>query len=156
MEDSGEKWGINMLMGEYHHNVDEKKRLIIPSKFRSELGEKVVITRGLEKCLFLYREDEFQKLVEKLKNMPFTKQRVREFSRFLLSGATLVEFDKQGRINLAPHLVSYANIVKECTIIGIGDRVEIWSDNSWNDFYSSTFDDMSEIADELFSDNFSN
>ena len=77
MEDSGEKWGINMLMGEYHHNVDEKKRLIIPSKFRSELGEKVVITRGLEKCLFLYREDEFQKLVEKLKNMPFTKQRVR-------------------------------------------------------------------------------
>ena len=68
----------------------------------------------------------------------------------------MVEFDKQGRINLAPHLVSYANIVKECTIIGIGDRVEIWSDNSWNDFYSSTFDDMSEIADELFSDNFSN
>ena len=154
MDDSGEKWGISMLMGEYHHNIDEKKRLIIPSKFRNELGEKVVLTRGLEKCLFLYKEDEFNKIVEKLKNMPFTKKQVREFSRFFLSGATLVEFDKQGRVNLAPHLVSYANITKECTVIGTGDRVEIWSDDSWNDFYNSTFDSMSDIADELFSSDF--
>ncbi len=145
-----------MLMGEYHHNIDDKKRLIIPSKFRNELGEKVVLTRGLDKCLFLYKEDEFNKIVERLKNMPFTKKQVREFSRFFLSGATLVEFDKQGRINLAPHLINYAEIKKECTIIGTGDRVEIWSDDSWSLFYNSTFDSMSDIADELFSDNFLN
>lgn len=156
MDDSGEKWGINMLMGEYHHNIDEKKRLIIPSKFRSELGERVVLTRGLDQCLFLYREEEFNKIVEKLKNMPFTKKQVREFSRFFLSGATLVEFDKQGRIIIAPHLGNYAMIKKECTVIGTGDRVEIWSDDNWNKFYNSTFDSMSDIADELFSDNFLN
>ena len=133
MDDSGEKWGINMLMGEYHHNIDEKKRLIIPSKFRSELGERVVLTRGLDQCLFLYREEEFNKIVE-----------------------TLVEFDKQGRIIIAPHLGNYAMIKKECTVIGTGDRVEIWSDDNWNMFYNSTFDSMSDIADELFSDNFLN
>lgn len=156
MDDSGEKWGIIMLMGEYHHNIDEKKRLIIPTKFRSELKEKVVLTRGLDKCLFLYKEEEFNKIVEKLKAMPFTKKQVREFSRFFLSGATLIEFDKQGRINLAPHLIKYAEITKECTIVGTGDRVEIWSDDSWDKFYNSTVESMSEIADELFSDNFLN
>lgn len=145
-----------MLMGEYHHNIDEKKRLIIPTKFRSELKEKVVLTRGLDKCLFLYKEEEFNKIVEKLKAMPFTKKQVREFSRFFLSGATLIEFDKQGRINLAPHLIKYAEITKECTIVGTGDRVEIWSDDSWDKFYNSTVESMSEIADELFSDNFLN
>ena len=156
MDDSGEKWGISMLMGEYHHSIDEKKRLIIPSKLRNELGEKAILTRGLDKCLFLYREDEFNKIVEKLNTIPFTKKQVREFSRFLLSGATLVEFDKQGRIVLPPHLVGFANITKECTVIGTGDRVEIWADNCWNDYYNSTFDSMSDIADELFSNDFLN
>ena len=150
MVQSGEKWGIVMFMGEYLHNLDEKKRLIIPSKFRSELGERLVITRGLENCLFLYAEDDFKKIVDQLKTIPFTKKEAREFMRFFLSGATVVEFDKQGRITIPTTLITYANINKECVIIGTGDRLEVWSSNCWNDVYQSTKDNMSEIAEKLF------
>jgi len=142
-----------MLMGEYLHNLDEKKRLIIPSKFRNELGEKIVVTRGLEKCLFLYAEADFKLIVDKLRMIPFTKKEVRDFMRFFLSGATVVEFDKQGRINIPTTLITYAGINKECVIIGTGDRLEIWSEDSWNDVYNSTKDNMSEIAEKLFDTN---
>ena len=96
----GRKWGVFMLMGEYHHNIDDKGRLIIPSKFRTELGEKLIITRGLDKCLFIYSESEWEKIVSKLKTLPFTNKDARNFTRFFLSGATECEFDKQGRINI--------------------------------------------------------
>ena len=140
-----------MLMGEYLHNLDEKNRLIIPSKFRMELGDKIVVTRGLEKCLFLYSIDDFQKIVDKLKAIPFTKKEVREFMRFFLSGATIVEFDKQGRITIPSTLITYAEMKKECIVIGTGDRLEIWNKNVWDEFYNSTKDNMSEIAEKLFS-----
>ncbi len=140
-----------MLMGEYLHNLDEKNRLIIPSKFRMELGDKIVVTRGLEKCLFLYSVDDFQKIVDKLKAIPFTKKEVREFMRFFLSGATIVEFDKQGRITIPSTLITYAEMKKECIVIGTGDRLEIWNKNVWDEFYNSTKDNMSEIAEKLFS-----
>lgn len=153
MVQSGEKWGIIMLMGEYLHNLDEKKRLIIPSKFRSELGERLVITRGLENCLFLYSEVDFRKIVDKLKMIPFTKKEARGFMRFFLSGATVVEFDKQGRITIPTTLITYSNIDKECVIIGTGDRLEVWSRDSWDDVYNSTKDNMSEIAENLFDTN---
>ena len=130
MEESGD----NMLIGEYHHNIDEKGRLTIPSKFRFDLGDKFVITRGLENCLFAYSEDDFKKIVERLEQIPFTKKDARQFMRFFLSGATLVEFDKQGRINITAPLISYANLEKECIIIGTGDRLEIWSSDNWNNF----------------------
>lgn len=151
MAHGGEKWGIVMLMGEYLHNLDEKNRLIIPSKFRMELGDKIVVTRGLEKCLFLYSIDDFQKIVDKLKAIPFTKKEVREFMRFFLSGATIVEFDKQGRITIPSTLITYAEMKKECIVIGTGDRLEIWNKNVWDEFYNSTKDNMSEIAEKLFS-----
>ena len=142
-----------MLMGEYHHNIDDKGRLTIPSKFRDGLGEKFVITRGLENCLFAYSLEDFQKIVAELQKIPFTKKDARQFMRFFLSGATTVEFDKQGRINISSPLISYAELKKECIIIGTGDRLEIWSSNNWNDFFDSTKDNMSDIAENLFSNN---
>lgn len=142
-----------MLMGEYHHNIDDKGRLTIPSKFRDDLGEKFVITRGLENCLFAYSLEDFQKIVAELQKIPFTKKDARQFMRFFLSGATTVEFDKQGRINISSPLISYAELKKECIIIGTGDRLEIWSSNNWNDFFDSTKDNMSDIAENLFSNN---
>lgn len=140
-------------MGEYHHNIDDKGRLTIPSKFRGDLGEKFVITRGLENCLFAYSLEDFQKIVAELQKIPFTKKDARQFMRFFLSGATTVEFDKQGRINISSPLISYAELKKECIIIGTGDRLEIWSSNNWNDFFDSTKDNMSDIAENLFSNN---
>ncbi|MBS5720211.1 MAG: division/cell wall cluster transcriptional repressor MraZ [Clostridium sp.] len=142
-----------MLMGEYHHNIDDKGRLTIPSKFRDDLGEKFVITRGLENCLFAYSLEDFQKIVAELQKIPFTKKDARQFMRFFLSGATTVEFDKQGRINISSPLISYAGLKKECIIIGTGDRLEIWSSDNWNDFFDSTKDNMSDIAENLFSNN---
>lgn len=153
MVDCGEKWGIFMLMGEYHHNIDDKGRLILPSKFRYDLGEEFVITRGLEECLFVYPKDEWQKITDKLKTLPFTKKDARSFMRFFLSGATAGVFDKQGRINLTSVLISYADLKKECVIIGVGDRLEIWSMEKWNNFYSTNKDDLSDIAEGLFDSN---
>lgn len=150
MADSGKKWGIYMLIGEYHHSIDDKGRLIIPSKFREELGNKFIITRGIENCLFVYSLESWEKIVNKLETLPFTKKDARAFIRFFLSGASEAEFDKQGRINITSPLISYANITKECVVIGTGDRLEIWSEESWNDFFISARDSMSDIAENLF------
>lgn len=142
-----------MLMGEFHHNIDEKNRLTLPSKFREELGDQFIVTRGLEECLFVYPMSEWEKITQKLKNLPFTKKDARSFMRFFLSGATAAEFDKQGRINITSPLISYAEIKKECVIIGVGDRLEIWSSEKWNSFYNDNKDNLSNIAEDLFDSN---
>ena len=139
-----------MFMGEYHHNIDDKGRLIIPSKFRYNLGEKFIVTRGIENCLFVYSLEDWQKIVEKLESLPFTKKDARSFIRFFLSGATEAEFDKQGRINITSSLINYANLEKECVVIGSGSRLEIWSLADWNSFFDSAKDNMSDIAENLF------
>lgn len=139
-----------MFMGEYHHSIDEKGRLIIPSKFRNELGESFVITRGLENCLFIYSLVEWNKMVEKLKKLPFTKQNARYFNRFLLSGAIVCELDKQGRVNITSNLISFAGLNKDCVIIGVNDRLEIWSKENWDNFFNENSDKLSEIAEDLF------
>lgn len=144
-----------MFIGEYHHSIDDKGRLIIPSKFRDELGERFIVTRGIENCLFVYSEDSWTKIVNKLETLPFTKKDARQFIRFFLSGASEAEFDKQGRINITSPLISYANINKECVIIGTGDRLEIWSKESWDDFFTSAKDSMSDIAENLFNESVS-
>ena len=143
-----------MLMGEFHHNIDTKLRMIIPAKFRDELGDKVVVTRGLENCLFVYSETEWQQIVSKLKSLPFTKKDARSFTRIFLSGATVCEFDKQGRIKITSPLASYADITKECVIIGVNDRLEIWSMDKWNEFFDGQREGLSDIADHLFESNF--
>ena len=153
MVDSGMMWkkvGDIMLMGEYHHNIDDKGRLIIPSKFRYELGEKFIITRGLDKCLFIYPQSEWEKIVKHLKSLPFTSKDARNFTRFFLSGAAECEFDKQGRINITSPLVSYAGLTSKCVIIGANDRLEIWDEDLWNNFFEENADNFSEIAEHLF------
>ena len=140
-----------MFMGEYHHNIDEKGRLIIPAKFRNELGEHFIVTRGLEKCLYVYSETEWNRIVSKIKTLPFTKKDVRTFVRSFFSGATECEFDRQGRINITSPLVSYADIEKECVVIGANDRVEIWSKDGWDNFFLENEDKVEDIAENLFS-----
>ena len=140
-----------MFMGEYHHSIDEKGRLIIPSKFRNELGDSFIVTRGIENCLFVYSLPEWEKIVNKLKTLPFTKKDARNFTRFFLSGATTLEFDKQGRINISSPLATYANLEKECVVVGVNDRLEIWSLDSWNKFFTDNQESLSDIAENLFS-----
>ncbi len=146
MEESGEQ---NVLMGEFHHNIDEKGRLIIPSKIRYELGEKFIITRGLDKCLFVYPLNEWENIIQKYRELPNTKE-ARNFMRFFLSGASECEFDKQGRINIASPLVSYASLKRECVIIGVNDRIEIWSKEMWDGFITENEENFSDMADHLF------
>ncbi|MFP3916374.1 division/cell wall cluster transcriptional repressor MraZ [Lysinibacillus telephonicus] len=138
-----------MFMGEYQHSVDTKGRLIIPSKFREELGATFVITRGLDNCLFGYPMDEWRKLEEKLKELPMTKKDARAFARFFFSGATEVEIDKQGRINIPSTLATYAKLEKECVVLGVSSKIEIWAKDSWESYFSEAEDSFNEIAENL-------
>lgn len=139
-----------MLMGEFHHSLDEKNRLIIPVKFREELGCEYIITRGLDNCLFVYSKKEWEKIVSTISSLPFTKKDARNFSRFFLGGATNGCFDKQGRIILTSQLINYANLTKECVIIGVNDRLEIWDENSFETFMKNGLSEFSLIAEDLF------
>ena len=118
-------------MGEYHHSIDEKGRVVIPTKFRMELGERFIITRGLEKCLYIYSEKEWNKIVEKLNTLPFTKKDARTFIRSFFSGASSCELDKQGRFLIPCNLREFAELNKEVIIIGMNSRIEIWSKEKW-------------------------
>lgn len=139
-----------MFIGEYHHTIDEKKRLIIPTKFRNDLGKEFIITRGIDKCLYVYSKSSWDEITNKLQTLPFTRKNAREFNRFFLSGATLAELDKSGRVLLTSPQISYANITKECVIVGVGERIEIWPLDGWNEFYESARENMSDIAENLF------
>ena len=139
-----------MLMGEFHHSIDEKNRLIIPSKYRCELGEKFVITRGLEKCLFIYSFKEWENIVNKLKTLPFTKKDSRDFTRFFLSGATECMLDKSGRVCITSPLVRYADLNRDCVIIGANDRLEIWNKDNWENFLNKNEENFANIAENLF------
>jgi MraZ protein len=150
VEHSGRKWGINMFMGEFHHNIDDKGRMIIPSKFRYDLGEKFIVTRGIDTCLFVYPKSEWTKIISQLNELSFTKKDVRSFQRFFLSGATECEFDKQGRINITSPLAGYADITKECVVIGVNDRIEIWSKENFDKFLKDNIVNLSDIAENLF------
>ena len=153
MEDSGTKWGDFMFMGEYHHTIDDKGRLIVPAKIRYELGSNFIVTRGLDKCLAIYPSTEWSKVIDKYKQLPDTKD-ARKFKRFLLSGATANEFDKQGRVNISIPLIDYAELERDCIIIGVDDHLEVWSKNNWESFIKENEDDLSDIADKLFSNDF--
>lgn len=139
-----------MFMGEYHHTIDDKGRLTIPSKIREQLGSNFIVTRGMDKCLFVYKQEDWNQIIQKYKELPNTKD-ARDFMRFFLSGANEQDFDKQGRINVASPLVNYAGLSKDCIIIGVNDHLEIWSEESWNQFLLEREDQFSEIADHLFS-----
>ncbi|MFL6559717.1 MAG: division/cell wall cluster transcriptional repressor MraZ [Bacillus sp. (in: firmicutes)] len=136
-----------MFMGEYHHSVDNKGRLIVPSKFRDELGDMFIITRGLDQCLFGYPLSEWELIEEKLKGLPLTKKDARAFTRFFFSGATESELDKQGRINIPAPLLQYAKLEKECVILGVSNRIEIWSKQIWEDYFTESEESFAENAE---------
>lgn len=138
-----------MFMGEYQHSVDMKGRLIIPAKFRDELSNGFVITRGLDHCIFGYPMHEWRKLEEKLKDLPMTKKDTRAFARFFFSGATEVDIDKQGRINIPTMLMEHANLKKDCVIIGVSSRIEIWAKDSWESYFEESESSFNEIAENI-------
>lgn len=142
-----------MFMGEYHHNIDSKGRIIVPSKFREDLGENFIVTRGLDGCLFLYSKLEWDKVINKYKELPDTKDK-RMFMRIFLSSATICEYDKQGRINVPNPLIEFAKLEKDCIIIGVDEKLEIWSKERWEEFISANEDNLSNIADSFFSNNY--
>ena len=139
-----------MLLGEFHHNIDDKGRLVIPTKFREDLGQEFILTRGIEKCLYVYSKTEWEKLVGKLNTLPFTKKVTRTFTRFFYSGATACEFDKSGRMSIPSPLVSYAGLDKECIIIGVNDHLEIWDSKAFEEFMNDNSDIIEDIAENLF------
>ncbi|MDD3838983.1 MAG: division/cell wall cluster transcriptional repressor MraZ [Clostridia bacterium] len=138
-----------MFIGEYNHSVDAKGRVIIPSKFRDNLGEKFVITKGLDGCLFVYPNDEWEMLEKKLKSLPLTNKNARAFVRFFFSGASECETDRQGRILIPGNLRSYAKLDKDVSIIGVLTRVEIWSKDVWREYNSDENLSYEEIANNM-------
>lgn len=140
-----------MFIGEYQHAVDNKNRMIIPSKFREELGARFVITKGLDGCLYAYTMDEWKIMEDKLKKLPLTSKDARAFVRFFFSGANEVEPDKQGRVLIPQNLLEYAGIEKEIVSIGVSTRIEIWSKARWDEYNNSdiNFDEIAEKMSEL-------
>ena len=134
-----------MFMGEYNHSVDAKGRLIVPSKFREQLGNEFVVTKGLDGCLFVYSQEEWKRI--ELTSLPVTNANARKLTRFFLAGATVCEVDKQGRILLPANLREYAGIDKEVVSVGVFSRVEIWSKERYLE--NNDFDDMDEIAEHM-------
>ena len=122
-----------MFMGEYNHTIDEKGRIIVPSKFREQLGDNFVVTQGLDGCLFVYSNEEWENFVVGLKGLPGNKDG-RQLQRYFMAGAVSCEVDKQGRILIPQSLRTYAGIDKDVTVIGNGNKVEIWNTDTWNDY----------------------
>ena len=126
-----------MLIGEFEHSLDAKGRIIIPAKLRETIGEKFVVTKGLDGCLFAFSLSEWTNFEEKLKSLPLSNKNSREFTRFFLSGASECEIDKQGRFLIPTNLRSIANLKKDIVIIGVGTRIEIWDKEKWEDYNSA-------------------
>ena len=138
---------IMMFMGEYNHTIDTKGRLIIPAKFREQLGNEFVVTKGLDGCLFVFPMNEWELFEQKLRTLPLTQKSARKFTRFFVAGATECELDKQGRILLPQTLREFAQLEKDVVLSGNLNRVEIWSKANWTD--NNAYDDMDDIAEQM-------
>lgn len=138
-----------MFIGEYKYNLDVKNRLALPSKFRKLFNGRVVITKGLDNCLFVYTSREWTKLAEKLANLPFSQAKSRAFSRMMLAGAMDVKVDKQGRVILPDYLKEFAGLNKKTVIAGLYNRLEVWDEKMWNKYQKSSEKDSTDIAEGL-------
>jgi len=138
-----------LFMGEFQHALDEKGRLTIPARFREGLGEGFIITRGLDRCLFVYPRAEWNAIQEKIRNLPMERPEVRGFVRLLSAGAIEAEVDKQGRVGLPQHLREYAGIERDAVVIGAFTRVEIWSAAAWAEYAGRFESSFSEIAEKI-------
>jgi len=138
-----------MFIGEYYYNLDTKGRMAIPSKIRNQVGETLIITRGLDSCLFLYEKKDWEQLAEKIKNLPLSQANSRAFARLMLAGAMEVAIDGQGRILIPDYLRNYADLKKKIVLVGVYDRLEIWDEDNWNTYKNKTERESSEIAEKL-------
>lgn len=142
-----------MFYGEYIHNLDQKGRLILPSRFRDIAKEngldRFFLTRGLDKCIFMFSADEWRAQEQRFKNLSFTKQESRSFNRLFFSGAVEILPDKQGRFIIPPYLKTYAAIERETVIIGVSNRIEIWSRPLWQSFYDNSSESFERIAENM-------
>lgn len=138
-----------MLMGEYLHNIDNKGRVILPAKFREELGDSFIVTKGLDNCLFVYAKDEWAILENKLKQLPLAKPEARAFVRFFFAGAAELECDKQGRMLLPNNLREYAHLEKDVIVIGVSNRIEIWDKAAWDAYNEQVGPTVANIAESL-------
>lgn len=138
-----------MFMGEHLHNIDLKGRLFIPARFREGLGDRFVVTKGLDGCLFAYPRPEWEALEQKLKSLPFTRGDARAFVRFFFSGAAECEVDKQGRILIPGNLREYARLEKDVVVIGVSSRVEIWAKGQWERYSAQAASSYEEIAEKI-------
>lgn len=138
-----------MFIGEFLHTIDSKGRVAIPAKFRLKLGEGAVVTRGLDRCLFLYPKREWLKLAKKIAALPISQNNTRAFNRLMLAGAMDVDLDKQGRIVIPEYLRKYADIKKKVAIVGLFNRLEIWPEDKWNRYKEETEKRGNAIAEKL-------
>ena len=138
-----------MLLGTYLPKLDDKGRLILPARFREELDAGVVITRGQERCLYVFSEQEFATFADRIRQAPVTSKQGRDFTRLLLSGANQERPDTQHRVTIAPTLREYAGLERDLTVIGAGNRAEIWSAPAWEAYYASVESDYSNTAEEV-------
>lgn len=138
-----------MFIGQYQHSIDEKGRVHIPARFRESLGGTFVLTRGLDNCLFAFPLVEWAKLEEQLKGLPFTKADARAFTRFFFAGAAEVELDRQGRVVVPPHLREYAKLDRDVVVLGVSDRVEIWSKDVWDAYEGETDLSYEAVAEKI-------
>ena len=138
-----------MFMGEYNHTIDPKGRLIIPAKFREALGDEFVVTKGLDGCLFVYANTEWNNFEEKLRTLPLTNKNARQFTRFFLAGAAACEVDKQGRILIPQVLREFAKLEKDVVLVGVASRIEIWSKEVWEESISTYDTGMDEVAENM-------
>ena len=145
-----------MFYGEYEHSMDRKGRLIIPSKFREVFKENYVerffVTRGLDACLFVFAEDEWKKQESRFRSLSFTSREARQFNRIYFSGACEVTCDRQGRILVPQYLKDFAKIKNDAVVVGVSNRMEIWSKEQWKEFYNNTKDSFEKIAENIFND----
>lgn len=138
-----------MFIGEYSHNLDEKNRLSIPAKFRASLASGCVVTRGLDRCLWVYPKEAWQLFAEKVAALPITQRDARSFSRLMLAGANEVELDKSGRVVVPKHLLEYAKVKTKVSVNGLYDHIEIWPEEEWSKFKQDMENNSDEIAERL-------
>lgn len=138
-----------MFLGEYKHTIDVKSRMAIPAKFRPKLTSGAIITRGLDKCLFVFESKEWEKLAEKIISLPIAHANSRAFSRLMLAGASQVDIDVQGRILIPDYLKKYANLSKKAVITGLYSRIEVWDEEAWDEYKNKTEAESDDIAEKL-------
>ena len=138
-----------MFIGEYTHNLDNKGRIVIPTKFREELHDTFILTRGLDGCLTIYSLEQWEKIFQEIDRLPSTKKATRQYIHMLTSRACECSPDAQGRIAIPSYLSKAVNIVKECVVIGVNDHVEIWDKATWDAYYEDASDSFEDIAEDL-------